>query len=170
MAHFDRRYIMQITFKLTAAQNQIAAAVRQNLLNLADEWDEFFGNLLLQQVHPCTNTDQSLDWNGDARTLTYKGQRHPLVQYGALTTIRKICRNNPHVVDYQTSDKRLHWYETLSDYLWYRGTAEECIEAGVYPPRHAWIEKGVVVLRDHPARASAQYTGAEMRLIRAAAL
>jgi hypothetical protein len=165
---------MQVVFKLTAAQNSIAAAIAAAVDDAYGGYGYGYvaaGNVhALYYVHGCTNTDQSLDWNGDARTLTYKGQRHPLVQDGALSIIRRICGDKPQIVSYQTSDKRLHWYETLSDYLWYRGTAEECIEAGVYPPRHAWIEKGVEVLRDHPARASAQYTGAEMRLIRAAAL
>lgn len=139
---------MQVTFKLTIAQaNRAAAIVAQNALTArpADEQDnQWCGNVLGDQyTHPCWNSDQHLAFDADNGTLTYTGQRHPMVQDGALALIAYVAGYgdqdrpfNPHahwrdhhpmvqraiannfsmllVTNYVTSDSTMRWWETRS--------------------------------------------------------
>lgn len=130
---------MQVVFKLTAAQALIATALvaKPNPFPVNGEDDEPHytvdcGNVLGHVwAHPCFNEDQNLEFNPDARTLTYTGQRHPLVVDGALAAIKEIAGGDLsalRMVKYETSDKRLRWYETLESYISDRGTADERYE------------------------------------------
>lgn len=140
---------MEVVFKLTTEQAAIAAEiVKEETLRSASAMQEeedynknqwyhhtftfFAGNVLghVRKNGVVVNEDQHLEYNQDAKTLTYKGQRHPMQADGALTRILRIGGGSVaglRVVLYKTTDSRLLWNETLEDYVKRRGTIEETL-------------------------------------------
>lgn len=142
---------MQVTFKLTTAQVTTAAAIiaryvreeeERNAILEASGWEKDdievemldLGNLLPglpASLHSCFNRNQHLMLNQDAGTVHYKGERYPLAQDGGLRVLKEIADGDIstlRVVGYETSDKRLQWFETLEDYILQRSTQEEFLE------------------------------------------
>ena len=142
---------MQVTFKLTAAQLATATTIiaryvreeeERNAILEASGWGRSvtsesmidLGNLLpvVQADLPtCFNFNQNLELNQDAMTIHYKGERYPLAQDGGLRVLKEIADGDIstlRVVGYETSDKRLQWFETLEDYILQRSTQEEFLE------------------------------------------
>lgn len=93
---------------------------------------ECFGNAFTTIVHEFNfNRNQLLNFNESENTLTFVGERHPLAQDGGLDIIKQIAGGDLtdlKVVEYQTSDNRLHWHETLSDYMFTRACPSEFFE------------------------------------------
>lgn len=129
---------MQVTFKLTAAQLATAAAIIARTAWEEKENDAYeeminLGNLLseIPKKTICFNFNQHLEVNQDAMTIHYKGERYPLAQDGGLRVLKEIADGDIstlRVVGYETSDKRLQWFETLEDYILQRSTQEEFLE------------------------------------------
>lgn len=118
---------MKVAFKLTEEQILIANNIRSELVAEfgKEEGYHFLGNINPQEVDGNfpVNTNQYLHVEGDK--LTYEGERCPLQQDGGLKTLLRIAGGNLdvlEVVEYQTSDKRLKWHETLYDYIVERST------------------------------------------------
>jgi len=97
------------------------------------------GNLHAPYDHAfCFNPDQALNLVGGQ--VVYEGQRHPLQQDGGLDVLVEIAGYTSlkeafadkfgrlKVVEYQTSDKRLVWYETLSD--WEKREEDRILSSG----------------------------------------
>lgn len=120
---------MKVSFKLNSTQLSIAQAIVSKVEagSTDDERSVWCGNVLGEQWKtPCFNTDQDLELKGDI--LTYEGQRHPLLQDGAFDLLTEIAGGNAlklKVVSYETSDKRLAWHQTLSEYMWSQATWSE---------------------------------------------
>lgn len=87
--------------------------------------------------HCCGNPAQEWILRVDKAELEYVGQRHPLHQDGSLAFVLRavwpfavsdhITYPRMKVLRYETSDKRLKWWETLDSYLNTRASlAEQC--------------------------------------------
>ena len=118
---------MKIVFKLTEEQILTANIISSELVAEfgEDENYEWLGNMNPQPVQQsqCINVNQYLQLEDD--TLTYEGERCPFTQDGSFKTVLRIAAgvlDNLQVVQYETSDKRLKWYETLYEYIVERGT------------------------------------------------
>jgi hypothetical protein len=98
--------------------------------------------------HACFNTDQNLSFDPVARTVTYHGQRCPFWQDGlatllgeAMTGLKPGTREHhiavdkafqdAEVLEYQTSDSRLYWWDTLESYLSTRAPLAEAVSEAV---------------------------------------
>ena len=92
---------MKVTFKLTLVQ----VIAFKKALPIYLENIESFKN----SSYPFNN-DQNLEIKGSL--LTYKGQRCPFVQDGGLELVRSL--GDLEVVQYETSDERLNWDETMA--------------------------------------------------------
>jgi hypothetical protein len=111
---------------------------------------EVMGNLHLLEEGCFINPAQSVDLVGGK--LVVEGERCPLVQDGALSTIAKIAgyasEKEAHsdewakleVHSYKTSDQRLSWYETLSSYIYRAASLEEMLS---YMEKHPGNEAHV---------------------------
>jgi hypothetical protein len=133
---------------------KVSQSTIQNLLSLNQEgiletWVE-------DNDHSSFNPDQRLDFNVEARTVTYTGQRCPLWQDGlasllgeAMTGLKPGTREHhiavdkafqdAEVLEYQTSDSRLTWWETLEPYLSTRAPLVEAVaEAVRLAKREGW--------------------------------
>ncbi len=134
---------MKIVFKLNREQAARAAALVSRVaaeIAASVEWVEEYnsswhlveaGNLhaiYLQQNN--SNQHLALDkWN----YLTYRGERCPFVCDGARCNLMEILSGDRTSTEYErfvpaeyeTSDTRLMWWETLSDYMLTRATLPE---------------------------------------------
>ena len=132
---------MKVTFKLNAAQAvraecAVAEATARYLVEMEKPVDDrmdvmAYGNALTLWSHRCFNHNQWLEFNQANNTLTYEGERHPLKQDGGLDIIEKIANGDLFdlkVIEYQTSDNRLHWHETLYSYMFSRSDPAEFFE------------------------------------------
>lgn len=160
---------MEVVFKLTSEQLARAKAVVKEVeLENYDSEDrnlQWCGNLLGWCWHSFSfNSNQWLELNEDAGVVTYKGERHPLVQDGGLTILYKIAAgeipkfpaysheveqrpawykgqteavSRLKVVLYKTSDSRLKWWETM-DELAARMSPEELLEELVSGKKTRW--------------------------------
>lgn len=111
---------------------------------------EVGGNLHLIEQGCFINPAQSVDLVGGR--LVVEGERCPLVQDGALSTVAKIAGyasdKEAHsdewakleVHSYKTSDQRLSWYETLSSYIYRAASLEEMLS---YMEKHPGNEAHV---------------------------
>lgn len=150
---------MEVVFKLTPEQLARAKAIVKEVeaegFDSEDRTLSWCGNLLGMCGHSFSfNPNQLLGLNPDAGTVTYKGERHPLLQDGGLTTLYRIAageipefpayshqvEQRPEwyraqkeavkglkVVLYKTSDSRLQWWETMWD-LAARMSPEELLD------------------------------------------
>lgn len=150
---------MEVVFKLTPEQLARAKAVVKEIeaegFDNEDKSLSWCGNLLGECGHSFSfNCNQHLELNQDAGTVTYEGERYPLVQDGALTVLYKIVAGEVpkfpgyswethlrkgwydgqleavkqlRVVLYKTSDSRLRWWETMDD-MAARMSPEELLE------------------------------------------
>jgi hypothetical protein len=145
---------MQVTFKLpsfqaTRALYLVSIHANNDILQNDTYWA---GDLIgLMDVHPALNQDQFLDYDKSARTVSYKGQRHPLHQDGGLGALHYIATgktsHRPEIGDwiktldvrsYTTSDRKLRWYETLDSYIHTRASQDELVAHFV---KNGWTEK-----------------------------
>ena len=151
-------------------------------------------------VHACTNPDQRLWIEGNV--LVYRGQRCPLAQDGALALIGEVLtgEDEPNkystpaewkewwkgcvlafarakVLRYETSDRRLMWWETLEGYIFSRATAEQALtwlqnKTRQWGPVTAQTEIPPILKQTmthtglSPAQRAASLTPEEMRLVR----
>ncbi len=138
---------MEVVFKLDQEQLARARAIVAKVE--AEGFDEedrdlvWCGNLLgMSAGHTCFNSNHWLELNEDAGTVSYEGERYPLVQDVGLTTLYRVVAGEVprypgyswethlrkgwcderleavkrlRVVLYRTSDTRLQWWETLGD-------------------------------------------------------
>lgn len=153
---------MEVVFKLTPEQLERARSIVKKVEKEEEEgydpdarYLSWCGNLLGMSGHSFGfNSNQNLELNEDAGTITYKGERHPLEQDGGLTVLYKVVLGEipefpwrPHesglqkawsvarleavkrlrVVLYKTSDTRMEWWETMWDVAW-RMTPEELLQ------------------------------------------
>ena len=136
---------MKVTFKLT---NEQMNKVHSIIAVWDEKQEEFWDN-------PCYNKNQTF-MVYDNNVLSYHGERKPLAMDGGLYALLVIAGYIPQsldgdrkarcsqvmeafdtadkdnwsllkVVHYETSDSRLKWWETLSSYLFQKGTVEECL-------------------------------------------
>lgn len=160
---------MEVVFKLTPEQLARAQAIVSEVeVGGYDPEDRnlyWSGNLLGMSGHSFSfNSNQWLELNEDAGIVTYKGERHPLVQDGGLTVLYKIAAgeipkfpsysheveqrpewyrgqaeavSRLRVVLYKTSDTRLQWWETMGD-LAARMSPEELLEELVAGKKTRW--------------------------------
>lgn len=162
---------MQVIFKLNQAQ-LVRATVIANTFGEPSEWTLASGSEMLHEPHEhcCLNTDQALVLNRYAGTMTYTGQRHPFIQDGAYDVVCAILGGEAaaNVIYYETSDKRLRWNETLDGYCYRAGSLEECLKHIPHdlPARYQWVVRGADLVKVNPAKASAQFTKAEMAAIK----
>ena len=145
---------MKVVFKLTKKQFAIAREIMSEVEKFEGDEDSYYcGNLLGWMGHSFSfNPKQNLHLTDDGK-ITYEGERHPLVQDGGLVTLLRIGtgfspeEEEPYsyrkkleeavasswdfmkVVSYETTDSRLSWWETTSDFVWKRSTLEEWISA-----------------------------------------
>lgn len=125
---------MKVVFKLTNEQAKVANSVAAQVNNdvSVDPADIYCGNLLgYMYNHQNFNPNQRLQFNEDAATVEYHGERHPMIQDGAYNVLVEISGGDIkklRVVHYETSDKRLQWHETLDSYLYSRAPLEETIK------------------------------------------
>lgn len=165
---------MKITFKLNVEQSIRSRFVLEN-------WDNFFH---ADEDAPCYNSDQHLSL--DNGSMTYKGQRYPLWQdgLGAIVVFvltgeepnwrwhgfnwKGLERFSP--IEYQTSDSRLSWWETFSDWI-SRASTEQyldyCEERGIMPSLTVPAMK-VLPVGMSEVRRCAEFNGQEVRLARRA--
>lgn len=152
---------MKVVFKLSAEQVKRAEMAVECFSALAENYKEdsdfrLCGNLNAQDAHGVGwNANQHLELKGNR--VIYKGERHPLCQDGGLLVLAYIAgyvgdmpaeevlwgtgkeayeaiRDNferLELVSYETSDRRLKWFEVLSSYLDKRGSWKEIVEAAV---------------------------------------
>lgn len=133
---------MQVTFKLTPIQIKVAKEIvakvgKETIKNReGDDRSVFCGNLLgYMPTHPCFNEDQDLHFEISEGTVTYNGQRHPLHKDGGMGVLREIAGGDIRrlkVVNYDTTDKRLRWHETMDDFLWSRATMEQLLKSPLF--------------------------------------
>ena len=125
---------MKVVFKLNNHQARLASKIASDASKYVsdDPADIYCGNLLgYMYNHQNFNPNQRLQFNEDAATVEYHGERHPMIQDGAMNVLEEIAGGDIKtlcVVLYETSDKRLHWYETLDSYLTTRASVEETID------------------------------------------
>jgi hypothetical protein len=122
---------MKVSFKLTPAQLIIAQAILAKVPEWSDDGnDSWAGNMMGYCFdHPCYNANQALNLIG--QYLTYEGERCPMLQDGHMAILRKVFQDDlstARVILYDTSDKRLIWSESLSDYIEKRATLQEVVE------------------------------------------
>lgn len=152
---------MKVVFKLTAEQLKRAKMVVECFSARAEEYNEdpdfrLCGNLNAQDAQAVGwNQNQWLELKGNR--VSYKGERHPLCRDGGLLVLAYIAgyagdmpveevlwgtrkevyeaiRDNferLELVSYETSDRRLKWFEVLSSYLDKRGSWKEIVEAAL---------------------------------------
>lgn len=101
---------------------KVTVRVPAERLELVREKFHAFHEILADmQNQPCFNPDQSLSLEEDK--LTYVGQRYPLVYDGALSVFHAACvpgtggLTQLEVLEYETSEPAMEWYETLEDVL-----------------------------------------------------
>ena len=134
---------MKVTFKLTPAQLSRARAIFTKVQEQEEiEGDVWAGNLRGWVTnHPCFNQDQDLSLvNG---MLVYTGQRHPMHNDFVMHAIRDIAEGDwtwvrwikdfawtslLQVVAYETTDKRLQWFETARQYVVEKGTWHDYVK------------------------------------------
>lgn len=92
---------MKVTFKLTSAQ---VSTFKKALVVYLENIETFKNS-----SYPFNN-DQKFHLKGSS--LTYTGQRCPFVQDGGLELVRSL--GELEVVQYETSDERLNWDETMA--------------------------------------------------------
>lgn len=138
-------------------EGEAAKAAYQNAFQVEDNHRmhsyysrEVVGNLHLLEEGCFINPAQSVDLVGGR--LVVEGERCPLVQDGALSTVAKIAgyasEKEAHsdewakleVHSYKTSDRRLRWYETLSAYIYRAASLEEMLS---YMEKHPGNEAHV---------------------------
>lgn len=131
---------MKVSFKLNLAQ--LARARAQVLTteyrdSLPHSLDNHEGNLVgwVEDHGFSYNPNQHLELKDD--TITYVGERCPFQQDGMFRLLGEIltgdktpvkrwwCNYDP--IDYETSDTRLRWHETLQIYLYERASLEEVV-------------------------------------------
>ena len=86
------------------------------------------------------NPNQQLDLIADE--VCYEGERHPMIEDGAIRVISEIAGYSDlvsafkdkfsrlKVVYYNTSDKRLNWWNTLSSWLKYEASWNDWVSSG----------------------------------------
>lgn len=88
------------------------------------------GNLLgLMYDHGYNfNDNQHLSYDAEKGVVTYSGERHPLRQDGGMEILEEIFGDaeSAEVVNYETSDTRMEWWEVERDLLRRMGV-EECL-------------------------------------------
>lgn len=161
---------MQVIFKLNQAQLVRAIAVSDSFAPSVAVTHG--GSEMLHEPveHCCLNPDQCLTLNRFRGTMTYTGQRHPFVQDGAYNAVCAILGGEAaaNVIHYETSDKRFKWSDTLDSYCYRAGSLEECLKHIPHdlPARYQWVVRGADLVKVNPAKASAQFTKAEMAAIK----
>jgi len=139
---------MLVTLKVSKSVIAALTARKGELASWHDDHD-----------HACYNSDQSLQWDERACTVTYDGQRHPLWQDGLMVVLGEALTGLAYhraavpafwraanaafaaapVLVYKTSDSRLFWWETLDSYLETRAPVNEAVEAAIgYASRFGW--------------------------------
>jgi len=148
---------MKVTFKMTSA---IAEAIKS--FTGAREGDVLTPPAGLQYV----NYSQKVTVSGDF--LTFEGERNALWGDELAPIMRAAVGGSP--LRYETSDRRLEWYETLDDYMNKRASLGEALEyfrQGHCMPNTLLNLLGVSeLLQNWPSRAYAQYTAKELNLAR----
>ena len=148
---------MKIVFKLNKKQFANARVIVDEVAKIDGDEDSYFcGNLIGWAGHSFSfNPRQCLELDLKSATVTYVGERHPLNQDGGLVTLLRIGtgfepekENSPkfsfhkklsdakasswdflEVVSYETSDTRLHWWETTNDFVWERATLDQWVSS-----------------------------------------
>ena len=177
---------MKVVLKLTKEQSLRARQIAARNDAAKGEDDEVWaGNLLgWQHDHQSFNSDQCLEVEGS--TLQYVGQRCPFWADGASVVLFFVLIGRQpeqgedlkgvfslaRVADYETSDARLEWWETLDTYLRNRAPLCEVLEALKMGKLEAqWVNLDRLKLRrpvdlvsnGNVALASAELTRDEMR-------
>ena len=144
---------MKVVFKLNKKQFTNAREIVSEVEKFEGDEDSYYcGNLLGWMGHSFSfNHRQNLNLTDDGK-ITYEGERHPLIQDGGMVALLRIgtgysLEKEPYsclkkleeacasswdflkVVSYETTDPRLSWWETTSDFVWKRSTLEEWISA-----------------------------------------
>lgn len=143
---------MKVVFKLSSEQAATAKAIVSRVATEGTGFEDEpsavnCGNLIGTWGHGFSfNPNQNLWFDEEKRIVTYEGERHPLVQDKGLTVLADICsavyRNKKNykefyedrihavkalnVVLYETTDRRLQWFQT-SDDIWEQMSLEELI-------------------------------------------
>ena len=146
---------MKVVFKLNKKQLSYAQAIMAEVSKFEGDEDSYHcGNLLGWMGHSFSfNHRQNLELDVKSGTVTYVGERHPLSQDGGLVTLLRIGtgyspeEGEPYsyreklkeasasywgflkVVSYETSDRRLHWWETTNDFVWERASLEDWLSS-----------------------------------------
>jgi len=150
---------MKVSFKLNLQQLARARAQvlkterRDSASDELDSRDNYEGNLVgWAEDHGFSyNRNQRLDLVGD--TLVFQGERCPFHQDGMFKLLTLILTGEEKPakgweeefvpLEYQTSDARLEWWETLASYLYERGTIED-LETHLRTPRTRWGDVTIV--------------------------
>ena len=189
----------QLYYRPELAEKLVALKAKKEAIAselLAGEYEITFaaGNCWQVTDHPSANDDVSLVLTGNI--LTFQGQRCPLIQDGCIERIFEIagfqkpadhrntdefrqwykscCQQLPEVlrvVEYQTSDRRLAWYESLDGYmrsgkpsleeiLEYKGATLDLFE------RFPDVLNNVRLYQKDPKRAHVFLTKAELALVK----
>ena len=147
---------------------KVSFLVPTDLMELAEEQVRWYlEEVEGEQCSPCFNKDQNLALAG--RVLTYIGQRCPMVQDGALGAILAVfgttAQATTAVVEYQTSDKRLEWYQTLASYIQDSGSIPEAvghlIKTGYHPQSYAALRRVPKGTLGSDAKINAAYDAAD---------
>jgi hypothetical protein len=113
--------------KLLAALNAANSwAMDEGGWALAESEGVFWAGDLAVTMGPSLNRNQRLTIDIDRELLTYIGERPPFIEDGHLALIIAVADCLGPIVQYQTSDQSLAWYETRS--RWVSSTAERWIK------------------------------------------
>ena len=154
---------MKAFFKLTASQIQAVKAIP---VPEYEEGDIDCGLYALRD-HCALNPEQRVYLDGT--TLAVEGHRCALDQDGGFRLAESIVGKNAVPVRYETSDKRLKWYETLDGYMARRATLHERIMY-VFKNKRFWEDylpeyRAIVrSLKINERLAAAQYSADELRV------
>ena len=138
----NRRKKMKAIFKLTPAQikkalvmmAEVAECLRYEKEHYSGYPQSFDCGVYWLEDLQYTNPNQSVRLVG--KTLIVEGERCALAYDGGINAAIDILGTADAVpVSYETSDKRLAWHETLSGYLYTRGSDAERID---YHAQRAW--------------------------------
>lgn len=152
---------MKVEFKLTLEQfnraNEIRAKAEKSSNKMLGGTDapveagkyNYAGNLIgMVEIFPGYNPNQRLDliagpgWS----VLRYEGERHPFQGDGGLKIVQEILGRGWRLArwsEYETSDKRLRWYETKKDWIGRAGQFNDFL----YSPHHMELPERFQELR-----------------------
>ena len=100
--------------------------VPKTILNPAMKGIAAMEESIKEGLWPCVNMDQNVIVEGSSLTIT--GQRCALWADWHGNTMQACKDAGLRPAEYQTSDKRLRWFETLESYMDSRATSEESLD------------------------------------------